>query len=356
MRILFLNWKDPSDPRAGGAEVYIKRISEIWATAGHQVEVFVPATGPGAADQVREGVRYIRRGRARTTVFPLARRFLSRAGDQYDHVIDSVSTRPFFTHEIVPSRATSIYHQLADDVWPQEFPFPVSWLGRHVFEPRWLRRMVGARIVSDSRSTADDLVKHGLESVAIVHPGTDPPPLTADRPESGGPRLGFVGRMVGTKRPGDALKAFNLIRQQHPGATLDVIGDGYLLPELSSPATAGVTFHGAVSEHRKHELLAGLDLVLLPGTREGWGLVATEAGWHGTPVVAYDIPGLRDSVVDGVNGILTAAEPARLATASLGLLADPARWAQLSSGGRARSREHTWERTAGHLMAVLASR
>ena len=45
-------------------------------------------------------------------------------------------------------------------------------------------------------------------------------------------------------------------------------------------------------------------LVLIPSIREGWGLIVTESNAMGTPVVAYDVNGLRDSVLDGRNGIL----------------------------------------------------
>jgi glycosyltransferase involved in cell wall biosynthesis len=353
LRILFLNWKDPSDAAAGGAELYVRRVAERWAALGHDVDLMVPRGSGRAAEEVLSGVRYLRAGGARTTVFYAARRYLARKGSGYDHVVDSVSTRPFFTHELVGERGTSVYHQLADDVWPMEFPWPVSWIGRRVLEPRWLRRMARARIVSDSASTSADLLRYGLHPIALVEPGCDPAPSTPGRAMSAVPRLGFVGRLVRTKRPGDAIEAFHHIRERHPGATLDVIGDGYMRGPLAAEAGPGVTLHGPVPEADKHAVLEQLDVLLLPGTREGWGIVAIEAGVHGVPVVAYDVPGLRDSVLSGVNGVIVPPNPRAMAAAALALLGDPGRWATLAAGGRARAREHSWDRTAEELWAAL---
>ena len=47
-------------------------------------------------------------------------------------------------------------------------------------------------------------------------------------------------------------------------------------------------------------------VLLVPGVREGWGLVVTEANAMGTPAMAYDVPGLQDSVINGVTGKLVA--------------------------------------------------
>jgi glycosyltransferase involved in cell wall biosynthesis len=356
MRILILNWKHPDDEASGGAERYVVRVAGLWAAAGHAVTLLVPRAEPGAlksAAPVASGVRLVVRG-SRRTVFKQARRYLMEHRNEVDAVLESISTRPFFAHELVGERALVLYHQIADDVWEQEFRFPVSWVGRRLLEPHWLRRIAGARVAASSPSTAADLAVRGVRSVGIVPPGADPFPDRPPRPLGDPPRLVFAGRLVRTKRPQDAIRAFATVRAAFPEATLDIVGDGYLRQPLRSQRAPGVTVHGFVSEQVKAELMARADLMLLPGTREGWGIVAIEAGLHRLPTVAYRVPGLKDAVVDGDTGVLTQPEPDALGAAAVDLLRDPSRWAAQAASARRRATACTWERAADGLMALIS--
>jgi glycosyltransferase involved in cell wall biosynthesis len=355
VRILILNWKHWSDRSAGGAEYYVGRVAASWAANGHEVTMYVPhprRTGRGDVASP-EGVRVIAEG-SRSTVFRQARRYLVRHRLEFDAVLESVSTRPFFAHEVVGDRALVLYHQIADDVWEQEFPFPVSWIGRRVVEPRWLRRIRGARVVANSPSTAFDLGARGVAPVGIVPPGADSIVTASPATLGRHPRVIFIGRLVRTKRPRDAIRAFSQIRSVFPAATLDVVGEGYLRDELRRLRAPGVTIHGFVPAGVKAALLARASLLLLPGTREGWGIVAIEAGLHGLPAVAYNVPGLRDAVRDGVTGSLTDCNPDALGAAGVSLLQDPERWRRYSDASRERAAQYTWERAAGDLFALLS--
>lgn len=351
MRIAILNWKDPLDAAAGGAERYVERVARIWAASGHAVTLVVPCPAGRPDREILSGVEYLRVG-TRRSIFRQARRYLRRHGSAYDLVLESVSTRPFFAHRVVGTKATAFYHQVADDVWPQEFPFPVSLLGRHVLEPRWIRGMRTARVVVNSPSTAADVGKRGVPVAGIVSPGTDGPASIVERRLGEPPRLVYIGRLHRTKRPGDAVQAFSILAREHPGASLDVVGGGYLLDELRRSAPPGVTVHGYVSEEEKARLLHRADLLLVPGTREGWGIVVLEAAAHGVPAVAYDIPGLRDAVVDGVTGVLTKPTPEALAAAASAVLRSPARWSAFRRAARERALHFTWERAAAALLEI----
>ena len=356
MRILILNWKHPADPAAGGAERYVARVAVNWARLGHAITLFVPRPGPGGDPRATPmaGVRVVTRG-TRSTVFGHARRYLRRRGSDFDRVLESVSTRPFFAHELVGDRSLVLYYQLAGEVWGQEFRFPLSWLGRRVVEPHWLRRLAPARVVTISASTAADLRARGIVPVAIVPPGVDEVAGAWDGEIGTSPRIAFVGRLVRTKRPLDALSAFATVRSAFPLATLDVIGDGYLHRRLRALRAPGVTVHGFVPEAAKVELLRRAHLLLLPGTREGWGIVAMEAAMCGRPTVGYDIPGVRDAVQDGVTGVLTEPGPRQLGNAAAALLADPARWRQLARAAAGRAREFTWDHSAERLLTLLTA-
>ena len=92
-----------------------------------------------------------------------------------------------------------------------------------------------------------------------------------------------------------------------------IVGSGYMENELRAMAGKmfpgngskdAITIFGKQPQQRKLELMSKAHVILVPGVREGWGLVVTEANAMGTPAVAYDVPGLRDSVIDGVTGTL----------------------------------------------------
>ncbi|HVD04248.1 MAG TPA: glycosyltransferase family 4 protein [Candidatus Dormibacteraeota bacterium] len=356
MRILILSWKDPLHPTAGGAERYLVEVAKRWVAGGHQVSILGPRRsklqfqGAGTADN---GIRYVGVG-SMLAVFRKARGYLHSQGSTFDRVVESVSTRPFGAHRIVGDRAIAIYHQTAEEVWRMEFPFPVNWLGQHVLEPRWIRRMSFARVVAVSPSTAAALSRYGVHAEAVIPPGCELPRVTGKRvAPSATPRLIWLGRLVRTKRPEDAIAAFKSVREVIPGASLDLLGGGYLESDIRAQHNPGVTVQGFVDETVKAALLSEADLLLLPGTREGWGIVAMEAASYGVPVVAYDIPGLRDAVLDGVTGLVVPANPEILGLAAASLLQDHDRWLRLSEAAQQRGREYTWDRVAQDLLGVL---
>ena len=357
MKILILSWKDPQDVSAGGAERYLVEVASRWVASGHEVTILGPRrreVQPQGAGTGDNGIRYVGVG-SRLTVFRAADRYLRRRGDQFDRVLESVSTRPFAAHQIVGNLAVALYHQTAEDVWRMEFPFPMSWLGQHFLEPRWIRLMRQARVVAVSPSTAGALGRFGVAAEAIIPPGCEPVLVTGPRAApSATPRLIWVGRLVRTKRPDEAIAAFARVRGVIPRATLDLVGGGYLEAAIRAQHHPGVTVCGFVPEAVKTSLLSQADLLLLPGTREGWGIVAMEAASYGVPVVAYDIPGLRDAVVDGVTGMVVPPNPDALGSAAVSLLQDADRWRQLSGAAQQRAQEFTWERAATQLLMVLS--
>ncbi len=355
MNILILNWKSPTDPTAGGAERHVLEVATRWADDGHEVTIFGPRVeaSPTAVLSGRPNLHYVGAG-SRLTVFRAADRYLRRYGGQFDWVLEAVSTRPFAAHRFVGERAIALYLQTAEEVWTMEYRFPISWIGRKVLEPSWIRKLAGTRVVAISQSTEAALARYGVGVEAIVPPGCDPPQIRDTRTAPGtGPRLLWMGRLVRTKRPEDAMAAFQHVREVLPAATLDLIGGGYLEALIRAQHHPGVTVHGFVPEAVKTSLLCRADLLLLPGTREGWGIVAMEAASYGVPVVAYDIPGLRDAVVDGVTGMVVPANPAALGSAAVSLLQDPDRWRQLSRAAQQRAQEFTWDHVAQDLLSAL---
>ena len=86
-------------------------------------------------------------------------------------------------------------------------------------------------------------------------------------------------------------------------------------------------------------------VVVSTSQREGWGMTLTEAAACGTPVVATDIAGHRDAVVDGESGLLVD-DLGQLPVALGRVLGDDVLRNRLTKGALAQSRWFTWDVTA----------
>lgn len=315
MRILAYNWRDLAHPLCGGAEVYIQSVGRQWVEQGHEVTLFCASARGAPAESAEEGVRILRRG-GRLGVYSQARRYWEEeASGAFDLVVDCVNTRPFMCPRFVRGTpVVAVVHQIAGEVWSYETPWPVSAVGRRVLEPVWLRRYREVPVVTASESSRQSLAAFGLRRVTVVPEGWAPP-RGGDRlalEKEGSPTVLFVGRLSANKRPDEALKAFGLLRRSVPEARLWVIGSGPMEQRLRREADDHVTFFGRVSEEEKFARMARAHVLVATSVREGWGLVVTEAAQVGTPTVAYDVAGLRDSVsVSG--GALVAPDPRSLA-------------------------------------------
>jgi glycosyltransferase involved in cell wall biosynthesis len=312
IRILIFNWRYLGHPQAGGAEFWTQRAAEELVALGHSVTVFTPTVDGLPRDEVINGIEVIRRG-GTLSVYREAKRYLRNCRGRFDFVIDEVNTRPFFVHRYtdIPSRA--LFHQLASDVWNFEVPLPVALLGRYVFEPIWLRRYRGVEVLVVSKSTAESLEDRGLKVHKVIECGIDSSDLPIVQ-KSDNPTICFLGRLVPSKRPSDAIDAFKLVLREIPNAHFFIIGDGPLRAEIEHESNRHVQVTGRISNQARNEILAMSHVHVATSVREGWGMNVTEAAQLGTPTIGYDVPGLRDSITAS-GGLLVRESPSHLAQA-----------------------------------------
>jgi glycosyltransferase involved in cell wall biosynthesis len=188
----------------------------------------------------------------------------------------------------------------------------VALAGRYWFEPRWLRAYKNVPTVTVSEESKASLAQYGLTRVEVIPEGVDVSLAVQRGPRETAPTVVFIGRLEAHKRPDDAIRAFQLLRESAlPSARLWVIGTGPMEEKLRRNAPAGVEFLGWLSHEEKILRLARAHVVIVTSVREGWGLVVTEAAEVGTPVVGYRVDGVGDSV-RASNGVLTAPNPKQL--------------------------------------------
>jgi glycosyltransferase involved in cell wall biosynthesis len=239
-------------------------------------------------------------------------------------------------------------------VWAAERPLP------------WVYRRAGFHAISES--TRDDLVARGIrpERIRVIHPGVDSKHFTPGPPgrRSAVPSFLYVGRLKRYKGIEFAIKALALARRQRPDLRLEIAGTGDHRSPLEEVASSlglnrAVVFHGFVSEERKIDLMRSAWANVFPSPKEGWGITVIEAAGCGTPSLASDSAGLRDSVCHGETGFLVPhGDITALAHRMLELADSPHLVSRL--GGRARrfAEGLTWERTAAeteqHLHDIVA--
>src|SRR5438105_333223 len=124
-RILILNWRDISHPRAGGAEKVTHEIARRWVAWGHHVTLFCAAYTGGAPQESIDGVQVVRRGCQHTVHWHGYRRYAAHVRGRYDLIVDEVNTIPFFAPLYAREPVIMYSNQLAREVWRYEAPFPL---------------------------------------------------------------------------------------------------------------------------------------------------------------------------------------------------------------------------------------
>lgn len=366
MRLLAVNWQDRANPLGGGAELHLHAILERLAARGHEVALLCGGWPDAPPRAEHHGVEIHRVGTRASFAF-LARahfrRHLRRRG--FDLLYEDINKAPLYTTRWGGPRVVAVvphlfggaaFHELdpvtATAVWLAERPIP------------WLYRGVPFQAISES--TGDDLVARGIprERVVVIPPGVDCvhyAPAPAERAPH--PTFSYIGRLKRYKGVHLVIRAF--ARLARADAVLEIAGAGDHRPALerlvrSLDLGARVRFLGFVSEAEKVALLRRSWAVALASPKEGWGLTNVEAAACGTPVVASDSPGIRESVRHGETGFLVPhGDVAALAAAFARLAASAALVAEMGARARAFAGSFTWERcaaaTESHLLSTLAS-
>lgn len=170
-------------------------------------------------------------------------------------------------------------------------------------------------VVAVSHATAEACRELGIAAERIVViPCGIPMPRMSVRKKPSEPVLLSFGRLVPRKGIGWFLEnVFPLLLARHPTMRFVIAGDGPELPAVASIVAAqkwqrSVDVMGAVPEKAKESLFENASILVMPnvpvfGDMEGFGITALEAASRGVPVVAADLEGLKDSVLEGVTGL-----------------------------------------------------
>ncbi|PIY94089.1 MAG: hypothetical protein COY68_03655 [Candidatus Levybacteria bacterium CG_4_10_14_0_8_um_filter_35_23] len=361
MNILILNWRDPKNPKSGGAEIVTMEHAKAWAEKGHSVTWFTSSFTGSKKLETIDSVNIVRRGNYLSVILRAPFYYLF-SGQKFDVVVDEIHGLPFFTPLYVRVQKIAFIHEVADEIWDYMFPFPVNKVGKSI-EPLYFKLYHKVKFWTDANSTIADLEKYGINKkncIAIPCPIKKTSLLKLVAKEKN-PTFIFVSRVVKMKGIEEVIRAFFYILRDLRDAQLWIVGDGeksYVeeLKEtmMSYSISPKVKFFGKVSEIKKYELMRRATILLHASVKEGWGLVVLEAASQETPSVVYPVTGLRDTVKDGKTGIVIKENnPKEMAKQAVALVKDKKRYNKLQKNGLKWAKSLTWEKATRQSEALL---
>jgi glycosyltransferase involved in cell wall biosynthesis len=286
------------------------------------------------------------------------------AQNQYDVVIEDLNKVPLYTPLWGVRKLVALVHHLfGGTVFREASPVVAAavWLSERPLGALYH----GVPFQAVSKSTADDLVARGIprHSIRVIYNGVDSKRLTPNPAErSADPLFVYLGRLKKYKRVDLVIKAFAGLNV--PEATLEIAGTGDYRAPLerlvkSLDLRDRVRFLGFIPEDEKVHLLRRAWASALASPKEGWGISNLEAAACGTPVIATNSPGIRESVIDGETGFLVPQNDAHAMTAAMrGIVQSPELVGVLGAAARRFAETFTWERAAqetlSHLEEVVA--
>src|SRR3990167_4527740 len=333
MNILVFSWRGPRHPHAGGAEYVTQKHAKAWVKAGHDVTLFTSHFRGAKIKETIDDVQVIRKG---SEVFG------------------------------VQIAAFTWYLVGKYNPWPKPFNL-LPYIVGTFFEP-FIFKVIYKKIqfMTVSESTKVDLSGWSIpkRNITVIHNGMDSTYALKKMPEKSIKKtVTYLGALSEDKGVFDTVYAFSEIIRKDEDWQLWIVGKSSVdidrrLKELVNNLNIKnkVKLWGFVSDKRKFELLAQSSYLINPSIREGWGLVNIEANSVGVPVIGYNVPGMRDSVIDGKTGVLVESGNYRLIAENvLKLFKDQSVYETYSANCRKWAAKFSWEKSTKESLDLIES-
>jgi glycosyltransferase involved in cell wall biosynthesis len=361
-KILIFNWRDITHPWAGGAELHIHELAKRWVKHGHTVSLFCARYEGAKSFEELDGIEIIRKGGKFSVYLAAVWAYMTQLRKrEYDLIVDDINGIPWFTPVFTRKPKVAIMHHLVKGIFFKELPLLLALIGYSIEAclPFVYRK---TPFITVSESSKQELVTVGIpeKHITIVNNGIDHRLYKPNEySKSPFPHILYLGRLRDYKRLDLLVKAMPSIINEIPDVKLSIVGTGEAEDNLKTLTTDlrladSITFYGYADEEEKVEFLQNAWLFVSPSEKEGWGLTVIEANACGTPAVAFDVPGLQDSIKDGQTGLLVAdGESDALAVTIVKLLKDDTLRAELGMAALNYAQQFNWDKTAEEFMAVL---
>ena len=347
MRILWLAHRDPLNPRAGGAERIIYEVGIRLARNGHQVSILAGGWKNCKREEHICGIHIMRFGYRIGPHIALPVHILKH---RYDIIIADLGHAVPWVSPVLLRKKTivSFLHLHA-----RSLPGQVSKLLAYLItaiEKLYFLFYNKSHFVTISNTSFADLENLGIKTknISLINPGVNRelfhPSIKTEYPS-----IVYFGGMRPYKRPEESLYLLKELRNKITGIKLTIIGDGPSKKELERLCIdldlgENVVFTGKISYSEIANIVASSWLNIHSSVTEGWGISIIEAASAGTPTIAYNVPGVSNSVENDFNGITVENYNRKaFADAALSILNDPGRWWSSSTEV---AKKYSWDKTA----------
>lgn len=363
MKILIFNWRDIKNPKAGGAEVVIHENAKRWVRAGHEVTILAGGFKGCKGKEKLDSIEIFRTGEWYSLYWKAKRYYNKYLKENVDVVVEAINTIPFFTPLYVHKPIISLIFQFTKDIYFKFLPRFVAYFPYYL-EPFILKLYKKCPVVVLSESIKKELITTGFDknSVFVIEPGINHHEDLIGKRKTEYPSMLYLNRIVNYKNPDHVILAFKKVKKEIPQAKLIMAGfrsnNSYerkiksLARELK--LVEDVQFYKFVNGQEKIELLQSAWVHILPSIREGWGLSVVEAAAYGIPTVGYDVVGLRDSVRDGITGLLVPSGNINaLANSIINIITDNALRNELGRNALEYARRFDWDKSSEKFLKLI---
>lgn len=329
MKVVILNWRSIKDPLSGGAEHSTFELAKRWHKLYRAEIIWISAKyRKNLSYEEGDGIKFVYLGVPLNKsnlifafpyfLFLSVLYYLRNLKNKCDIVIDQVHGIPFFTPLYVKEKKIVFIHEVAGEIWDKMFKFPVNIIGRFFENYIFSKIYKNTKFITISESTKEGLKKIGVSetniSVVLAH-GVNIKTLETPTEKYSNFTLLYLNRVVKMKGPERAIKIFSELKKYISDSKMIVIGrgdesyiEGLKILAKGLGVLNDIEFKGFVSLKEKVEFLQKSNVLINTSFKEGFGLVNIEANSQGTPVVAFDVDGCRESVKDGVSGYISVDE------------------------------------------------
>ena len=354
MRIAIFNWRCFRHPQAGGSELYLYEQALIWSRKGHEITWYTSRPAGTASEEKHDGILFVRAGGSFSVYIRAAMKYFRNG--KADVIIDVENGIPFFVPLYTRVPVILLIHHIHTDVWKREASWLTArignWLESHVM-PLVYRKKALVTVSPSSAEMIENLFKKH-RPIEIVYNAISSELSPGSKAAS--PEIIYLGRLRRYKSIDVLLRACSTIQDLAP--VVHLVGQGEdsarLKRTVNSLDLPNVNFHGFVDFEEKKALLQRSWIAVNPSSMEGWGITNIEANASGVPVLGSDVPGIRDSISEGVSGFLFPyGDVNALAELLRELLVNQKKRDELAASARDWSKHFSWKASAEQFLAIL---
>lgn len=361
LKILIFNWRDTKHIFAGGAEVYVHELAKRWVRDGNLVTIFSGNDNKSPEYENFDGIHIFRRGGTYTVYLFAAVYYLLKFRGKYDVIIDCENGIPFFTPLFAKEQVILLIFHVHQEVFKKYLVFPLNRFAAFLEKKVMPFLYKQKQIVTISDSSRNEILQLGFtnaKNINIIRCGVSGD-IKPTAKKTTYPSFLYLGRLKQYKNIDTAINSFAEIVKKYKKARLSIVGGGeyyYKLQKLVDNLGLGnsVTFYGRVSEGKKVKMLSQHWALIQPSEVEGWGISVIEANAAGTPVVASQVNGLKDSVIEGTTGFLAEKQNIRSFASAMHLLIDNKLLrTQLAENALTWSKNFNWDISAKNFYTLI---